>query len=170
MPGISLEGIAKLLGDTGGVGHRLLPKLFGGDGYFSFVRSVAHSVAVEKETAAGVEGQARPSGGTHDLDRLDANDGYIEAHVLIGLGDFHDREAAAQSGGIALERAHQVARAFDGGVGAFHGFDRDAGGFGDDDGLADVVLCKVTGNGAAVSNVLLLLVARRTFAESTSLH
>ena len=53
----------------------------------------------------------------------------------------------------------------DGGVRAFHGFDGDAGGFGDNDGLADIEAGEVLRDGAAVGDVGLLLVGGRAAGE-----
>ena len=55
----------------------------------------------------------------------------------------------------SFEAAHQRAGALDGGVGAFHGFDGDAGLGGDDDGLAEIVGGDGAGDGAAVGDVFL---------------
>ena len=90
----------------------------------------------------------------------DADDGHVEAHVLVGLGDFDDGERAAEGGGRIVQATHQRAGTFDGGVGAFHGFYGDAGLRGDDDGLAEVVCGKRVGNGAAVGDVLALVFGR----------
>ena len=55
-----------------------------------------------------------------------------------------------------VRSAEELAGAGDGGVGAFHGLDGDAGLGGDDDGLAKVVGGDGLGDGAAVGDVLLL--------------
>ncbi len=52
-----------------------------------------------------------------------------------------------------VEGAEEGTGAGDGGVGAFHSFDGDAGTGGDDDGLAEVEGCDCAGDGAAVSDV-----------------
>ena len=103
----------------------------------------------------------------HGFDGGDADDGDVEAHVLVGLGDLDDGEGAAEGGAgcwvvgyfasSVIEGAEEGAGAGDGGVGAFHGLDGDAGLGGDDDGLAEVVGGDGLGDGAAVGDVLLLL-------------
>ena len=65
------------------------------------------------------------------------------------------RVVAAGSSPWGVEGAEEFPGAGDGGVGAFHGFDRDAGLGGDDDGLAEVVGGDGLGDGAAVGDVLL---------------
>ena len=54
---------------------------------------------------------------------------------------------------VGVERAHEVAGAEDGGVGALHGLDGDAGPGGDDDGLAEVEGGDAAGDGEAVVDV-----------------
>ena len=93
---------------------------------------------VEEQRTAGIDGEAGGAGAGHGFDGGEADDGDVEAHVLLGLGDLDDGEGAAEGGGGLVEAAHQRAGALDGGVGAFHGFDGDAGLGGDDDGLAEV--------------------------------
>src|SRR5206468_4875513 len=100
------------------------------------------------------------------------DDGDVEAHVLVGFGYFDDREGAAQRGGELsgragdiIESAEEFAGSGDGGVGALHGFDGDAGLGGDDDGLAEVVGGDGLGDGAAVDDVLLLFFVRRAGGE-----
>ena len=61
---------------------------------------------------------------------------------------------------VGVEGAEESAGAGDGGVGALHGFDGDAGLGGDDYGLAEVVGGDGAGHGAAVGDVLLLLLRR----------
>ncbi len=58
-------------------------------------------------------------------------------------------------GGSGVDCAKEGSGAGYGGVGAFHGFDRDAGLGGDDDGLAEVEGGDAAGHGAAVGDVLL---------------
>ena len=110
---------------------------------------------IEEQGSAGFEGEAGGAGVLHGLDGGDADDGNVEAHVLIGLGDFDDGEGAAEGGGFAVGSSvrKRVAGAGDGGVGAFHGFDGDAGLGGDDDGLAEIVGGDGAGDGAAVGDV-----------------
>ena len=55
--------------------------------------------------------------------------------------------------------------ALDGRVGAFHGFYGDAGGFGDNHCLSDIVLRQVTGDCASIADVLLLLFGGRALGE-----
>ena len=54
-----------------------------------------------------------------------------------------------------VEGVHECAGACDGGVGAFHGFNRDTGLRGDDDGLADVEGGDSAGDAEAVVDVFL---------------
>ncbi len=58
---------------------------------------------VEEQGPAGLEGEAGCAGARHGLDGGDADDGDVEAHVLIGFGDFDDGEGAAEDvvGGFA---------------------------------------------------------------------
>ena len=96
------------------------------------------------------------------MNGCDADDRDVEAHVLIGFGYFDDGEGAAEGGGwrwfrwgwLRLEGAEEFAGAGDGGVGALHGLDGDAGLSGDDDGLAEIVGGDGPGDGAAVGDVL----------------
>ena len=64
-----------------------------------------------------------------------------------------------------VEAAHEGAGAFDGGVGAFHGLDGDAGLGGDDDGLAEVEGGEAAGEGASVGDVLALVVGGGALGE-----
>ena len=59
--------------------------------------------------------------------------------------------------GFCLQSAEEGAGAGDGGIGAFHGLDCDAGLGGDDDGLAEIVGGDGLGDGASVGDVLLFL-------------
>src|ERR1700747_1973747 len=105
--------------------------LFGNDGYFSAVGRLHDGVPVQQETLPRIESQTCGSGRTHNFDRLYTNDRNVKTHVLIGLGDFEDREGSAQGGSIALERAHQLPSPLDGCVRAFHGLNRNAGSLSD---------------------------------------
>ena len=129
----------------------------GEDADTGFVGGGEDGFAIEQERAAGFEGEAGGTGGAHGFDGAEADDGDVEAHVLVGLGDFDDGERAAEGGGGVAEAAHEVAGAGDGGVGAFHGFDGDAGLGRDDDGLAEIVGGDGAGYGAAVGDVFLLV-------------
>src|SRR5256885_505204 len=71
----------------------------------------------------------------------------------------------ASLGMTILEAAHDGTGTFDGGIGALHGFDGDAGGFGDDDRLADVVVCDVAGDVAPVGDVLLFSFGRSALGQ-----
>ena len=116
----------------------------------ALVGGISDSIPVKKQAFPRVERQAGGARGAHDIDSLDADDRHIEAHILIGLGDLHNRKSTAESGGIAFEGTHDLAGTLDGGVGAFHGLDGHAGGLGDNDGLADIVVGEVARDGAAV--------------------
>ena len=120
------------------------------DGDSGFVCCVEDGFGVEEQGAACFDGEAGGAGGSHGFDGGNADDGDVEAHVLIGLGDLYDGERAAEGrfcllgGGyfmvyFKIEGAEEGSGAGDGGVGALHGFDGDAGLGGDDDGLAEVV-------------------------------
>src|SRR5258708_6751010 len=134
------------------------------------IRCVENLFSLEEQALASVQRDARCACGLHDFDGLHSDDGDIEAHILIGLGDLYHGESAAERGGVAAERGHDVGGARDGGVGALHGFDSDAGGFGDDDGLADVVLRELAGDGAAVVDVLAFLLGGRAAGEHSGLY
>ena len=59
------------------------------------IRRVNDAVTVEKQAFPGIDGQAGGAGLGHGLNSLHADHGNIEAHILVGLGYFHDREMAA---------------------------------------------------------------------------
>src|SRR5579862_8191876 len=50
---------------------------------------------VEHDGQLAFDGQHAGAGFAHRLDRLDADGGDVETHVLLRLGDFDDGEAAA---------------------------------------------------------------------------
>ena len=68
----------------------------------------------------------------------------------FGLAILTTVSAAAQGRGLAFQRLHDLSCAFDGRIGAFHGFDGDAGGLGDHHRLSDVVLRQMARDGAAI--------------------
>ena len=80
------------------------------------------------------------------LDRSEADGRYVEPHVLLRFGDFHDGEAALGA---------QLAGAADAFVGAFDGFDRHDGPAFDGDALADVEPAHFLGERPAEVDVLL---------------
>ena len=65
------------------------------------------------------------------------------------------------------ERAHDLPGAFDGGVGAFHGFDGYAGRIRNDHRLPDIVLREIAGYRASVVDVLEFLFAGSTLGENS---
>ena len=56
--------------------------------------------AIKEQGAAGFDGEAGCAGADHVFDSGEADDGNVEAHVLIGLGDFDDGEVACEGGGF----------------------------------------------------------------------
>jgi hypothetical protein len=113
---------------------------------------------IEQKGLPCFDGQAGGACGLHGANGGDSDDGYVEAHVLIGFGYFDDGEGAAQGGrGLGfvcdVEGTEEVASAGDGGVGALHGLDGDAGLGCDDDGLTEVPGGDSLGHGAAVGYV-----------------
>src|SRR5438309_7503098 len=123
------------------------------DGDVGFVRGMSYSVAIQQQTFPGVDGEAGCPGFFHGFNRTDANHRNIEAHVLVWLGNFDNRERAAQGGGGAFQRLHELSSAFDGRIGAFHSFHSYAGSLGDHHRLSNVVLRDMAGNGAAIVDV-----------------
>jgi len=147
-----------------------LADLLRGDSDAGLIRGGYDGCGIEEERLACLDGETGCACGVHGADGCEADDGNVEAHVLIGFGYFDDGEGAAQGGGKVgigdyIEGAEEVAGARDGGVGAFHGFDGDAGLSGDDDGLAEVVGGDGVGDGAAVCDVLLLFFIRCPVGE-----
>jgi hypothetical protein len=131
-------------------------------------------LGVEHECSACFDGETRGAGGSHGFDGGDADDGDVEAHVLVGFGDLDYGKGAAEGGFcprtggyfmvyFIIKGAEEGSCAGDGGVSAFHSLDGDAGLGGDDDGLAEVVGGDGLGDGAAIGYVLLLLLVG--FAE-----
>ena len=53
--------------------------------------------AVEEKRTAGFDGQAACASADHGFHRGDADYRYVEAHVLVGFGDFDDGEAAGEN-------------------------------------------------------------------------
>ena len=141
----------------------------GDDGDVGDVGGGEDGCGVEEEGFSCFDGEAGGAGGLHGLDGGEADDGDVEAHVLIGLGDFDDGEVALQGGGAErvwlIEGAEECSGAFDGSVGAFHGFDGDASLCGDDDGLSEVESGDAAGDGASVVDVLLLLLVGGALGE-----
>ena len=149
----------------------------GDDGDVGEVGCVEDGRGIEEEGLSGFDGEAGGAGGLHGADGGEADDGDVEAHVLIGLGDFDDGEAALQGGGVGgvvqlvqrVEGAEEGAGAFDGGVGTFHGFDGDTGLCGDDDGLTEVEGGDAVGDGSSVGDVLLFLFVGVALGEDSGL-
>ena len=57
-----------------------------------------HRVAVEHERLARVDRQRGRAGDAHRLDRGEADDRHVEAHVLLRLGHLDDAHARARRG------------------------------------------------------------------------
>ena len=115
--------------------------------------------AVEEEGAASLDGEATGAGANHGLDGAHADDGTSKRMSWLGLATL---TTVRRRGGLRRVRLrssdlHQGAGALDGGVGAFHGFNGDAGLRGDDDGLADVEGGDGAGNAQAVLDVAALV-------------
>ena len=86
------------------------------------------------------------------------DDGNVKAHVLVGLGDFdHGKPARSSVEALVIERLHEPPGSLDRRIGAFHGFNGDAGLRGNHNGLANVEAGNGAGNAHAVFNVLALL-------------
>jgi hypothetical protein len=51
---------------------------------------------IEEQGSICLEGEAGGTGLLHGVDGGDADDGDVEAHVLVGFGDFDDGEGAAE--------------------------------------------------------------------------
>jgi hypothetical protein len=130
------------------------------------VRSRGDGYGIEEESLPCFDTETGCACGLHGADGGNADHGYIEAHVLVGLGYFNHGEGSAEGAGGAaassreFESAEEFAGAGDGGVGALHGFDGDAGLSGDDDGLAEIVGGNGLGNCASVRDVLLFFFVR----------
>ena len=73
----------------------------------------------------------------HRPQRSHADGRHVESHVLLRLGDLHDREAALVT---------KLTRAMDAGVGAFDRFDGQHGAVLDADALADVETAHLLGD------------------------
>ena len=61
------------------------------------VRSFDHSIAVEEEAFAGVDGETGCARLCHGFDGLHADHGNVKPHVLVGLGNFDHGEMAAEN-------------------------------------------------------------------------
>ena len=79
--------------------------------------------------SAGIHGEHGGAGFTHDRDGCGAGDGHIKEEMPSAARDFHQGETAP---------VDQAGSAAEHGVGAFHGFDGDAGALADGYTLADV--------------------------------
>lgn len=86
-------------------------------------------VSVDDDRLARLDRDRGPFGGMDHLDRLGADGGDIEAHVLVRFGDFDEDPAAA---------AAEFTGPADAGVGPFDRLDRQDGAVFDGDALADV--------------------------------
>ena len=90
------------------------------------------------------DGKAFGAGRDERLNGAETNRGHIETHVLLGFGDFDDREAALRA---------KLAGPADASVGAFDGFDRDHGAAFDGDALANVETTHFLGQRPAIVDV-----------------
>src|SRR5437867_10765142 len=61
------------------------------------VRGFDDRVTVDHQRSPGIDGQERQTGGLHRLDRRDAHDRHVEAHVLIRLRHLDDAEIGRAS-------------------------------------------------------------------------
>jgi len=109
-----------------------------------FVGQRAEAVGFDEESAAGFDGEGGEAGFGAGFEGEGADDGDVEAEVLVGFGNFDgDGLAAAQEGA-----------AFDGFVGAFEAFDGEDGAVADDDGLSDVEAAHFFGDAEAEGDVV----------------
>ena len=92
------------------------------DGWLVLQRHDHHLIAVgesydfrfvDDDCLAGFDGQDSCAGFLHGPQGAEADGGDVEAHVLLGLGDFHDGEITGRA---------ELAGAADARVGAFDGF------------------------------------------------
>ena len=83
-----------------------------GDGDAGGVGRGGEALAVEDQGRAGLERERRDAAGLEILERVEPDDGQVEAEVLPRLGDLDDDER-----GLASLRARELGRALDAGVG-----------------------------------------------------
>jgi hypothetical protein len=114
------------------------------NGDSGFIGGGDEAVAIEEKSLARVEGECGCIRALHDFDGFQADYWNVEAHVLRGLAHFDDDDALA---------ACDSRGALDGFVGAFHGFDGDAGAIADDDGLAEIKRSDLLRDVAAIGDV-----------------
>jgi hypothetical protein len=123
-------------------GLRLGRKSFHGDS--RLVGRVDETGAIEKQGAAGIDGEGCGLGTPHDFDGPQPDHGYIETHILARLGDLYDDKGLAR---------REPRRPLDGFVGSFHGFEGHASAVADDHGLAQIEPGYMPGDFAAVGNI-----------------
>jgi hypothetical protein len=117
---------------------------------------------IEHQGFVGFDGEAGRASRLHGENSRDADDRYVEAHVLVGFGNLYYGKRTAQGCCLdrvfhwGVQRTEEITGSGNGGVSAFHGLDGDAGLGGDDDGLAEVVRGDGLGDGAPVGDVFLL--------------
>ena len=109
-----------------------------------FVGEGAEAVGFDEEGAAGFDGEGGESGGGAGFEGAGADDGDVEAEVLVGFGNF-DRDGLAAT--------HECA-AFDCFVGPFESFNGEDGAVADDDSLPDVEAADFFGDAPAEGDVI----------------
>ena len=141
-----------------------------------FIGGGEDCVGIEHEGSASFDGEAGGACGLHGFYCGEADDGYVEAHVLVGFGDLDDGERTAEGScclradaGFGVECAEESTGAGDGGVGPLHGLNGNTGLRGDDDGLAEIVGGDGLGDGASVCDVLFFFFIGRTQGEDAGL-
>jgi hypothetical protein len=115
MPSLSREGPSQLIGKAWGLGHLISSstdewsisgilatacrswQLCTRDRDPGFISRRDDRVAIQQKASPSVDSQAFRAGSLHHLDSLETDNGYIEAHILLGLSDLYDGQAAAQS-------------------------------------------------------------------------
>src|SRR5512146_254886 len=142
-----------------------------GYGYSGLVGRVNDSTAVEEKALPCIEGETGRSGSPHDFDGANANDGDVETHVLLGLGNLDDGKGTVERRSLFAQGlgTHDGAGALDGSVGALHRFESNTRAMGDYDGLSEVVLAERAGDLASVGNVGQLLLARCASGQDAGL-
>ena len=94
-----------------------------------FVGGANQLIAIEQQRSSGVDRKRRGVRAAHHFDGFQADDRYIESHVLPRLAHFHDDQALA---------AGDARGALDGFVGSFHRFDGHAGAIANHHRLAQI--------------------------------
>src|SRR3569623_3584021 len=95
--------------------------------------------SIEEQRTSSLQSEAGCASSLQRLNGANTDDGDVEAHVLVRLGDLHYGESATQSRGRVAEAMHQCTGALNRHVGPFHGYEGDARLGSDDAGLAQVV-------------------------------